>query len=141
RSQIRLADIQGNPIPPLGGELADELEDHLTAHSVPSELGMSGEIQDVDLVPMQLVDHEADDALAVLSDHADAIPLSQDAKELFLAPRIFKACVFDREDLGHVATDHPPNVHAGLRRGGGKRAHRASFHGAERTYGERRAAL
>src|SRR4029077_17540219 len=92
---------------------------------------------DVNLAAVQLVDHEADDALAMFGDHADAIALPQDAKKLLLAPGILEARVLDRQDLGHVAPDHPPNVHAGLCRGGWNHAHRASFHGTEQTNSNR----
>jgi hypothetical protein len=87
----------------------------------------------VNLVTVQLVNHETYDPLAVLRNHADAITLTQDAKEFLLTPGVFEICVLDCEDLGHIAPDHPSNVHAGLRRGGWYHRHRASFHGTEQT--------
>jgi len=69
----------------------------------------------------------------VFSNHADAITLTQDAKKLLLAPGVLEIGVLDCEDLGHIAPDHPSNVHAGLRRGGWYHRHRASFHGTEQT--------
>ena len=101
-----------------------------------AELGVDGEIEHVELVLVQLVDHEADDPLAVLGDHADAVALAQHAEELLLAPGILEARVLDGQDLGHVAADHPADMDADLRLGGRDRAHRASFHG---TNGDRTA--
>ncbi len=96
---------------------------------MPPELGMGGEVEDLELVLVQLVDHEPDDPLAVLGDHADAVPLAEDAEKLLLAPGILEAGVLDGQNFGHVATDHPANMDADLSLGRRDRAHRASFHG------------
>ena len=65
RGEVRLADAERDPRPSVARELADELGDHLPADALPAELGMSGEVEDVELVLVELVDHEADDPLAV----------------------------------------------------------------------------
>ena len=84
--EVGLADVQGDPGAAVARELADELGDHLAADALAAELGMDGEVEDVELVLVQLVDHEADDPLAVLGDHADAVALAEDAEEFLLAP-------------------------------------------------------
>ena len=48
------------------------------------------EVEDVQLGLVQFVDHEADDPLVVLGDHADAVPLTQAAEEIFLGPGVSK---------------------------------------------------
>jgi len=55
---------------------------------------MRGEVEDVELVLVQLVDHEPDDLLADLGDHADAVPLAEHAEELLLAPGEIEAGLF-----------------------------------------------
>jgi hypothetical protein len=63
---------------------------------------------------VQLVDHEADDALGVLGHHADAIALPQAADEFFLEPGELEAGSLDVEHLLHIAADHPADVYAEL---------------------------
>src|SRR5207249_6731685 len=75
---------------------------------------MHGEIQNVQLRLVQFVDHEADDLLALLGDHADAVALAEAAEEVFLGPGELEALLLGLEDLGHVAADHPADVAADL---------------------------
>ncbi len=75
---------------------------------------MYREIENVQLVLVQFVNHEADDLLAMLRDHADAIALPQAAQEIFLGPGEFKALLFGLKYLGHVAANHPANMDACL---------------------------
>src|SRR5262245_1840929 len=125
--KITFTDKQGNAIATLGGELSDKLGDHLPAHPLAANLGVGREVKDVNPVSVQLVDHESDDPLAELSHHADTVPLAQDTEEFLLAPGELEAGVLDGQDFGHVAPDHPADVHPGLGLGGWDRAHRASF--------------
>src|SRR5208337_1645211 len=122
----------GDTVPPLGGEFSGQLADHLAAHAVASQLRVGGEVEDVDLVAVQLVDHEPDDSLTELGNHADAVPLTEDPEELLLAPRILETRMLDGQDLGHVAANHPADMHSDRGRWGRNRAHRASFHGTIR---------
>ena len=55
---------------------------------------MDGEVQDVQLVLVELIDHEADDFFAVLGHHADAVALTQAAKEVFFVPGVFETELF-----------------------------------------------
>ena len=71
-------------------------------------------VQDVQPGLVELVDHEADDALAALGDHADAIALAQATDEVFFKPGELEAVTLDVEHLSHVAADHPPNVNTDL---------------------------
>ena len=73
-----------------------------------------GEVEDVQLGLVQLVDHEADDPLAVLGHHADAVPLPQAAEEVFLGPGELEALLLGPQDLRHVPADHPADVDADL---------------------------
>src|SRR5438552_1780946 len=75
---------------------------------------VDGEVEDVQLVLVQLIDHEADDLFALLSDHADAVALAQTAEEVLLGPGVVEAGLLGLQDLGHVAANHPANVHADL---------------------------
>ena len=130
--QVGLANEEGDAVPSLGGELARQLADHLAAHAVASQLRVRREIEDVDLVAMKLVDHEPDDSLTQFGNHPDAVPLTEDPEEFLLAPGILETRMLDGQDLGHVAANHPANMHSGLGQRGRNRAHRASFHGTIR---------
>ena len=95
-------------------QLADQLGDHLPADARAPAVGVDGEVEDVQLGLVQLVDHEADDLLAVLGDHADAVALAQAAEEVFLGPGELEALLLGLQDLGHVAADHPADMDADL---------------------------
>src|SRR5207248_9923962 len=69
------------------------------------------------------VDHEADDLLALLGDHADAVPLAEAAKEVLFGPGVLEALLLGLQDLGHVPADHPAYVDADLLLLGLVRAH------------------
>ena len=73
-----------------------------------------GEIQQVQSRLVQLIDHEADDAVVVLGHHADAVALPQAANEVLFAPGELESLVFDFQNFGHVATNHPANMNAQL---------------------------
>src|SRR5262249_1568246 len=76
--------------------------------------GVDGKVEDVQLGLVQLVDHEADDLLALLGDHADAVALAQAAEEVLLGPGELEALLLGLEHLGHVPADHPADVDANL---------------------------
>src|SRR5262249_41245538 len=57
---------------------------------------------------------EADDLLAMLGDHADAVALAQAAEEVFLGPGELEALLLGLEDFGHVPPNHPADVDARL---------------------------
>jgi hypothetical protein len=63
---------------------------------------------------VQFVDHEADDLLFEFRDHADAIPLTEAANEIFLRPRELETLAFDVQHLGHIASNHPPDVNTNI---------------------------
>jgi len=71
---------------------------------------MHGEIENVQLGLVQLVDHEADDFLALLGDHADAVALAQAAEEVLFGPGEFEALRFGLQDFGHVAANYPADM-------------------------------
>src|SRR5438132_10355334 len=75
---------------------------------------MNGEVEDVQLRLVQLVDHEADDLLALLGHHADTVALAQAAQEVLLGPGELEALLFGVQDLRHVAANHPADVDAHL---------------------------
>jgi hypothetical protein len=75
---------------------------------------MDREVKDVQLGLMQFVNHEADDFLAVLGHHANAIALAQTAQEILLGPGVFETLLFRLEDFGHVAANHPADMDASL---------------------------
>src|SRR5690606_5733334 len=112
--QIRLANFQRDPHPPLARQFAEQLLDHLPADAAATEFRGNRKVEDVEPRLMELVDHEPDDALAALGDHANAVALPQAADEVFFEPGKFKAAALDVEHLRHVAADHPTNVDADL---------------------------
>ena len=66
--------------------LASSLASICVADAAAAILRGHGEIQQVQPRPMQLIDHEADHAVFVLGDHADAVALPQAANEILFAP-------------------------------------------------------
>lgn len=64
----------------------------------------------MDPVLVKLIDHETRYLFVSLSDHSDAIPLSQASDELVLGPRKLKASILNVENEGQVSADHPANV-------------------------------
>src|SRR5262245_18771671 len=75
---------------------------------------MHGEIENVQLVRVQLINHEADDFLAVLGHHTVALSLAQATAKIFFGPGEFKALLFGLKVFGHVAANHPANMDACL---------------------------
>src|SRR5262249_26764481 len=75
---------------------------------------VDGEVEDVQLGLVQLVDHEADHLLALLGHHADAVALAQAAQEVFLGPRVLEAILLGLQDFRHVPADHPADVDPNL---------------------------
>jgi hypothetical protein len=73
---------------------------------------INDEIQKLEPISMQLVNHETNNALALLGDHPNAVALAQNAQEFFLGPREVVARLLDTQHLGHVAPDHPADVDA-----------------------------
>src|SRR6185437_7920749 len=71
---------------------------------------MDGEVQELQLLLVQLIDHETDDLVSLLGDHADAVALSQDLEKILFSPAVREAISFDLEDLFHIASDHPADV-------------------------------
>src|SRR4051812_50037683 len=98
----------------MAGQLANELGHHLAADVRTPTGGVDGEVEDVQLRLVQLVDHESDDALALLGDHADAVALPQAAEEVFFRPGVLEALLFGLQYLRHVPPYHPADVDADL---------------------------
>ena len=73
---------------------------------------MDGEVQNVQSVFVEFVDHEPDNAIIDFGDHADAIALPQTTDEVVLVPGELETTVFDSQDRRHVAADHPSNMYA-----------------------------
>src|SRR5215213_5411672 len=79
-----------------------------------SKLRGHRKVEDVKPRLVELINHEAHDALAMLGDHADAVALTQTADEVFLEPRKLEAATLDVEHLGHIAANHPADVNPHL---------------------------
>ena len=77
---------------------------------MPAVARRHGEVQQVQPVLVEFVDHEPDDAVVGLGDHADAVPLPQALEEILLRPGELEAPPFGLEHLGHIAADHPADV-------------------------------
>src|SRR4029453_562310 len=89
------------------------------ANAAAAEPLVDGEIENVQAVLMQLIDHEADDPLAGFGHHADAVALAKAAEKIVLVPGKLKTLLLDRQHFGHVAANHPANVHRQMARRGG----------------------
>src|SRR5260370_35462314 len=57
--KVRFTNHQSNTRPAMAGQLADELGDHLGAHPDAPATGMNGEVQNIDLQFIQLINHQA----------------------------------------------------------------------------------
>jgi hypothetical protein len=68
----------------------------------------------VEAVAMQFVNHEPRDTLFMLGHHANAIALAQTTDEIIFRPWEFETLALDRQNLLHIAPDHPSNVHANV---------------------------
>ncbi len=80
------AHLQGDAGAAVAGLLADELGDHLGPDAAAAHAGVDREIQDVQFVLVQLVDHEPDHFFALLGHHADAVALAQATQKVLLRP-------------------------------------------------------
>src|SRR5579871_1360988 len=95
-------------------QLADQFADHLPADAEPTLGWGHGEVQNVQLGLVQFIDHEADDFLVELRDHANAVALPQATKEVFFGPGMVEALLLRLQNLGHIAANHPPDMDANL---------------------------
>src|SRR5690606_17853092 len=73
-------------------------------------LGINGEIQQSESRLVQLVNHETHNVTIPLRDHSDAVSLPKTAEEILFRPRIFETPSFDRQHIGHVTADQPPDL-------------------------------
>src|SRR5204863_2096514 len=92
--QVRLANLEGDPRPPMARKLADQLLDHLRSDACTSAGWVDSEVENVQLGLVQFVNHEADDLFRLLGYHADAIALAQAAEKILLGPGEFEALLF-----------------------------------------------
>jgi hypothetical protein len=72
-----------------------------------AEIGMDCESNDIQPRSVKLIDHVPDDLVAVLGNHADAVPLAKMLQEVVIRPRKLKRVRFDAVHIGIVAADHP----------------------------------
>src|SRR5688500_10621580 len=98
--EIGLAHFEHDAIAALRRELAHQLPHHLPAYAAAAELGMDREIEDVQTILVQLVDHEADHPFRVLSHHADAVALPQAADEIIFRPGKLEAFLLNHHHFG-----------------------------------------
>src|SRR6476660_4946568 len=73
--EIGFTHLQQDAIAAFGGKFPNELGNHLRANASAAVVRAYRKIQDVQPRFMQLVDHEADDLVVALGNHADAVPL------------------------------------------------------------------
>jgi hypothetical protein len=71
--EIGLANLQDDPSPPPIGQFGNQFLNHLRSHFATAKLWSDREIEHVELVLVQLVNHETGDAFVLLSHHADTI--------------------------------------------------------------------
>ena len=104
--------FEHDPAATLRRQFADQLVHHPRADPEPPMRAEDGEVEHVQLRAVQFVDHEGDDRVRHLRDHADAVPLPEAAGEVLLRPGKLERFPLDGRDLGHVPPDHPSNVDA-----------------------------
>jgi hypothetical protein len=90
--------------------LEDEFFHHQATEAASAHGGVNSEIQQMQTRSVQLVDHEPVDAVILLDHHADAISLTEASEEVVLCPGKLETGPLGSHDLGHVPTNHPPNV-------------------------------
>src|SRR5690606_29235878 len=109
--KVRLAYFQKDTVAPLAGEFAHQLLHHLRAHMPQPEVGGDGEVKNVEPALVELVNHEADNPVLRFGDHADAVALPQTANKVLFGPRELKTLTFNLKHIGHIAPDHPADMH------------------------------
>ncbi len=108
--EVGFTDFEKDFLSALLREFVDELGDHLQSDPESSQVGVGGEIEQLESCLVQFVDHESDDPLVVFGDHADAVALPEVSEEIFLGPRLLKIRLLDLHHLGHVPPDQPANL-------------------------------
>src|SRR5580700_5241041 len=108
--EVRLADFDHDLATALLREFVDQPADHLSADALAAHVRDRGKVEHAQLRLVQLVDHEADDAVIVLGHHADAVALPQTAQEVFLGPRVIEGGALDGEHIVHIAPDEPADL-------------------------------
>lgn len=108
--EVGLSDLQHDPVATLQRKLAQELVHHRLPNPCATVIGVHGEIQDVQTVLVQFIDHESDNFVIFLGDHSNAIALTKTTDEIFFGPGKFKAGVLDAEYRRHITADHPANM-------------------------------
>lgn len=108
--EVGLADFKEDAVATAGREFFDQFFEHLCPDLAASDVGCDREIEDVDVFLVEFVDHEPDDTVSMLGDHADTISLSKTEDEIVFVPRKPETDVFDIEHFLHVPTNHPPDM-------------------------------
>ena len=61
---------------------------------------------------MKFIDHEPNNFVVFLGDHADAIALPQTTNKVFFVPSKLETLVFDTQHGRHITANHPTDVNA-----------------------------
>jgi hypothetical protein len=59
---------------------------------------------------MQLINHEADDAVIMLGHHADAVALPQATQEILFGPGMIEGGALDGQHIVHIAPNEPADL-------------------------------
>ena len=90
----------------------DSLPNSLVSIALPTPVlrcSMNCKVQDVQPVLVQFINHEPDNLLVFLSNHADAVTLSQTPDESSYSKRI-QTGILNSQHSWHVTTDHPTDM-------------------------------
>ena len=108
--EICLTYFQHDSIATLMRELAYQLLYHVPANSLLLQVRMDSEVEDMQVILVEFIDHEPDDLLVVLGHHADTVSLTQATNEIFFGPGELETAALDFQDVRHIPPDHPANM-------------------------------
>ncbi len=86
--QIPFTDLDDDLTTALLGELVDQPEHHLGSDALATSFRSDCEIQNMQPRLVQLINHEPENSMIVLSDHSDAVTLTEAAEKVFVVPGI-----------------------------------------------------
>lgn len=110
RVEVRLTNLEDDLVASLLRKLIDQLLNHLRADLHTTRLSIYREIQNVKLRFMKLINHESNDFLVALGNHADAVSLAKATEEVFFRPWELEALMLDLQNFRHIPADEPSDL-------------------------------
>ena len=98
--EIAVADGDRQAGMPQRTQLGDEVGHEFLADPSAAELGIDGQIEQIDAAFVAFVNHVSGDVVVGLGHDADAVSAFEPSDEIILAPRILEGLLFDAQNFG-----------------------------------------